>query len=287
MAAPSTRDPDESEMVRVVSAASLAWDGQLDRVDRFSRPLLPSGTLTGERANPGMTSQLFLAQVASDYRRVASLELDLLEVEAQRNSDDGAAALERARVVSRPVAPLVVGQYLASHERAADADLASVLAPWMLSADDADLESQYAAAFGEVLGPLVHVALDNAHDDTSMVLPDWFSGVGDLWCKEFLAAGAEILKDPSLLSSSEIQGGVAISSRGGSIDAPETIKNVVALAEAFRRVEDVRVSAAGNKPKIDLVLSGERLGPDELNLFLSRVQDIPADVVILPNVPND
>jgi hypothetical protein len=283
MAAPSTRDPEESEMVRVVSAASLAWDGQLDRVDRFSRPLLPSGTLIGERANPGMTSRLFLAQVASDYRRVASLQLDLREVEAQRNSDEGAAALERAGVVSRPVAPLVVGQYLASQEWAVEADLASVLAPWMVSAD-ADLESQCAAAFGEVLGPLVQVALGNARDHGSMVLPDWSSGVGDLWCKEFLAAGAEILKNPSLLGSSEIQGGVTISSGDGPIDAPETIKNVVALAAAFRPVEDVRVSAAGNKPKIDLVLSGDRLRPDELNLFLSGVQGIPADVVILPNV---
>ncbi|KKC05284.1 hypothetical protein AWC17_25750 [Mycobacterium nebraskense] len=287
MAAPSTHNPEESEMVRVVSAASLAWDGQLDRVDRFSRPLLPSGTLTGERANPGMTARLFLAQVASDYRRVASVELDLRAVEAQRTSGTGVAALERAGVVSRPVAPLVVGQYLASQERAADADLESVLQPWMVSADDADLESQCAAAFGEVLGPLVRVALNQAHDHTSMVLPDWSSGVGDLWCKEFLVAGAEILKDLSLLSSSEIQGGVTISSGDGPTDAPETINKVVALAEAFRPVEDVRVSGPGNQPKIDLVLSGDRLGPDELNLFLRSVQDLPADVMILPNGPDD
>jgi hypothetical protein len=70
-----------------------------------------------------MTAQLFLAQVASDYRRVASLELDLREVEQRRNSDQGAAALERAGVVSRPVAPLAVAQYLASFEHAPDADL--------------------------------------------------------------------------------------------------------------------------------------------------------------------
>ncbi|ORW75565.1 hypothetical protein AWC22_22815 [Mycobacterium riyadhense] len=74
-----------------------------------------------------------------------------------------------------------------------------------------------------------------------------------------------------------------ISSRDGLVDVKETINNVVALAEAFRPVEDVRVSAAGskNKPKIELVLSGDRLRPDELNLFLSSVQDIPADVMIL------
>ncbi|MGD1257235.1 hypothetical protein ACKUT9_23745 [Mycobacterium seoulense] len=201
MAAPSTNDPRESEMVRVVSAASLAWDGQLDRVDRFSRPLLPSGADMPERANPGMTARLFLEQVASDYRRVASVELDLREVEAQRNSDEGTAALERARVVSRPVAPLVVGQYLASFERAAGTDLGSVLEPWMVSAGDADLESQCAAAFGEVLGPLVQVALDKAHGHTSTVLPDWSVAVGDSWCREFLGAGAAILTDPSLLSS--------------------------------------------------------------------------------------
>lgn len=283
----STRDAWESEMVRVVSAASLAWDGQLDRVDRFSRPLLPSGTRTGERANPRMTSRLFLEQVASDYRRVASLELDLREVEAQRNSDKGAAALQCARVVSRPVAPLAVGQYLASQQRAADGDLASVLEPWTLSAGDADRKSQYAAAFGEVLGPLLQVALDKSHDHTSTVLPSWSRRVGRMWCEEFLVAGAEILKDPSLLSSSQIEREVTISSREGSIDAAETINKVVALAEAFRPVGDVRVSAAGNKPKIDLVLSGDGLGPDELNLFLGSVQDIPADVMILPNIPDD
>lgn len=286
--APSARDPRESEMVRVVSAAFLAWDGQVDRVDRFSRPLLPSGTQTEERANPAVTSQLFLAQVASDYRRVASCELDLREVEARRNSDKGAAALERAGVVSRPVAPLAVGQYLAAHECAADGNLASVLAPWMLSAEDVDLESQCAAAFGDVLGPLVQVALGESHDHAPVVLPSWSSQVGDAWCKEFLAAGAQILKRPALLSSSQIEGEVIISSRDGLVDVTDTINNVVALAEAFRPVEDVRVSAAGNKskPKIDLVLSGDRLRPDELNLFLSSVRDIPADVMILANIPD-
>ncbi|OBH21380.1 hypothetical protein A9X04_05495 [Mycobacterium sp. E3247] len=204
MAAPSTRDPRESELVRVVSAASLAWDGQLDRVDRFSRPLLPSGAQIAERANAGMTARLFLEQVASDFRRVASVELDLREVEAQRSSDQGAAALQRTGVVSRPVAPLAVGQYLASYERDADADLGRALEPWMQSADAADRESQCAASFGEVLGPLVHVALGTANDHASMVLPDWSDGVGELWCKEFLIAGSEILKDPELLVSQQI-----------------------------------------------------------------------------------
>lgn len=286
-AAASTRGPRESEMIRVVSAASLAWDGQMDRVDRFSRPLLPSGTRTGERANPAMTARLFLEQVASDYRRVASLELDLREVEAQRNSVKGVATLERAGVVSRPVAPLAVGQYLASQERAAAGDLASVLEPWMLSAEDADRESHYAAAFGEVLGPLLQVALDKPHDRASTPLPSWSSRVGHMWCEEFLVAGAEILKDPTLLTSSQIGREMTIPSRDGAIDAPEVINKVVALAEAFRPVEDVRVSGPGKRPKIDLVLSGDRLGPDELNLFLGSVRDIPVEVMILPNVPDN
>jgi hypothetical protein len=55
-----------------------------------------------------------LDQLASDYRRVASPELDLREVEAKRNSDDGATALTRAGVLNRPVAPLAVGQYRVS-----------------------------------------------------------------------------------------------------------------------------------------------------------------------------
>jgi hypothetical protein len=280
--APTTRGPRESEMVRVVSAASLAGDGQLERVDRFSLPLLPSGSPTGERANATTTSQLFLEQTASDYRRVASPELNLREVEAQRNSDQGAAALKRAGVLSRSVAPLAVGQYLASREGAAQSDLASVLEPWIFAEEDADLESQYAAAFGDVLGPLVQAALDKSHDYTSMALPSWSSRVGDMWCKEFLAAGAEILKDPGLLSSSQIEGRVTISSREGLVDATETINNVVALAEAFRPVEDVRVRLPGNKPKIDLVLSGDQLEVRELRQFYTSVQDIPADVMILP-----
>lgn len=280
-AGPSTRDARESEMVRVVSAAALAWDGQLDRVDRFSRPLLPSGSRTGERANPAMTARLFLEQVASDYRRVASLELDLREVEAQRNSDKGVAALARAGVVSRPVAPLAVGQYLASQERAADGDLASVLKPWMGPADSGDRESQYAATFGEVLGPLLQVASDNSGDRPSA--PGGWSGrVGHTWSEDFLMAGAEILKDPSLLGMSQSEGEMPAPSRAGSSDAPDAINKVVALAEAFRPVEDVRVSTAGNKPKIDLVLSGENLGPDELDSFMRGLRDIPAEVMILP-----
>ena len=277
---PSTRDPRESEMVRVVSAASLAWDGQLDRVDRFSRPLLPSGTTTADRANPAMTAQLFLEQVASDYRRVASCELDLREMEARRNSDSGAAALERAGVVSRPVAPLAIGQYLAAHERSTDGDLASVLEPWMSSVEDADAQSQYAAAFGDVLGPLVQAALDNSREHTPTALPGWSGHVGERWCEEFLAAGAQILKRPALLNHSPIEGQVVLASRQGSVDVTETINNVVALAEAFRRVADVRVSAAGNLPKIDLVLSGDALSKDEFDRFTSSVQNMPADVTI-------
>lgn len=90
-----------------------------------------------------------------------------------------------------------------------------------------------------------------------MVLLSWSSRVGDAWYKEFLAGGAQVLKRPVLLRSPQIE------------------------------VEDVRVSAAGNqnKPKIDLVLFGERLRPDERSLFLSSVQNMPADVMILGTVP--
>ena len=86
---PSTRDPRESEMVRVVSAASLAWDGQFDRVDRFSRPLLPSATFTvhegvllvrwqGNRAGVVDTCSVLAADgtlLHLDPPRLASLDL--------------------------------------------------------------------------------------------------------------------------------------------------------------------------------------------------------------------
>jgi len=282
-----TRDPRVSEMVRVVSAASLAWSGQLERVDRFSLPLLSSGPPNGERASARTTSWFFLDQLASDYRRVASPELDLREVEAKRNSDDGATALTRAGVLNRPVAPLAVGQYLAFHERATHRDLAIVLEPWIFSPwnfseEAADLESPYAAAFGIVLGPLVQEALDKSQDHTSMALPSWAGHVGDLWCEEFLAAGAQILKYPELLSPSQIEGQVDMTSRQGAVDVvTETINHVVELAESFRRVEDVRVSGTWNRPKIDLIL-GDALRPEEFARFMDSVRNIPADVMILP-----
>ncbi|OBJ88708.1 hypothetical protein A9W97_15350 [Mycobacterium gordonae] len=274
---PSTRDPGESEMVRVVSAAALAWDGQLDRVDRFSRPLLPSATLNEERANPAMTSQLFLEQVASDYRRVASCSLDLREVEARRNTAQGTRILEHAGVANRPVAPLAVGQHLAGDERAAD--LASVVAPWLVST--AELDSQCVAAFGDVLGPLVQAALNNSRADTSIGLPSWSKRVGEMWCQEFLAAGAEILNCPALLSRSHIDGRGA--SRQDSADITETTNAVVALAETFRRVADVRVSVTGHLPKIGLVLAGDALSKDELDRLAISAQNIPAEVTILPS----
>lgn len=128
--------------------------------------------------------------------------------------------------------------------------------------------------------------MDTSRDHVPTVLPGWSSRVGDTWCKEFLVAGAELLKAPSLLSSSPIDSDVTIASRNDSIDAPEAINKVVALAEAFRPVEDIRVSAIGHKPKIDIVLSGGRLRPDELDLFLRSVQGMPAEVTILPSVPD-
>jgi hypothetical protein len=127
---------------------------------------------------------------------------------------------------------------------------------------------------------LVQVALDESNDRPSMVLPDWSSRVGDLWCKEFLVAGSEILKDPRLLSFSQIEGHVTISGRDSG-DVTETINNVVAFAEAFRPVKDVRVRPPASKPKIDLVLAGKILEPIELRQFYTSVGDI-ADVFIVP-----
>lgn len=128
---PSTRDPRESEMVRIVSAAALAWEGQLDRVDRFSAPAALANADARAR-RPGDGVSLFLAQMASDYRRVASCSTDLREVEARRNTQEGATALQRAGVVSRPVAPLAVGQYLAAYERGGEGDLTRAVEPWVL-----------------------------------------------------------------------------------------------------------------------------------------------------------
>jgi len=271
---PSTRDPQESEMVRVVSAASLAWDGQLDRGDRFSRPLLPSGTLTEQRANPEMTAQLFLEQMASDYRRVASCSLDLREVEARRDTPQGRKILEYAGVASRPVAPLAVGQYLAAEHAS---DLVDAVAPWLLPAEDA--EAPYAAAFGDVLGPLVQAALNNSRSAPSIPPPDWSTQMGHLWCQEFLAAGAEILNCPALLTRSHIESRAA--SRQSSADITETTNTVVALAGKFRRVSDVRVSATGNLPQIELILAGGELSEDELDRFTRSAQNLPAVVTIL------
>jgi hypothetical protein len=92
----------------------------------------------------------------------------------------------------------------------------------------------------------------------------------------FLAAGAQILKHPALLRSSQIEGQVT-----------ETVNNVVELAEFFRPVEEVRVSGTAIWPKIDLVLAGDALRLEEFKRFMTSVQFVPADVMILPNIPED
>jgi hypothetical protein len=275
----ASTDPQESELVRVVWAASQAWDGQLDRVDRFSLPLLSSSPPTGNRASATTTSRLFLDQLASDYRRVGPPELDLRELEDKRNSDRGVAVLERAGVVSRPVAPLAVGQYLAFHERAPHRQLRAVLLPWLFSEPALDSESRYAASFGDVLGPLVRVALDR----TQTEFPSWSDHVGAIWCEEFLAAGAQILKYPALLNPSQAEEQVVVvGPRQDTVDVTATVDHVLSLAAELRPVEDVRVNAAGGKPKIDLVLSGDKLEEDEFRQFMTSVEDVPADVMIIP-----
>ncbi len=273
-------DPQESEMLRIVWAASQVWDNQLDRVDRFSLPLLPSvHPPTANRASAATTSRLFLDQLASDYRRVGPPELDLREIESKRNSHSGAAILKRAGVVSRPVAPLAVGQYLAFYERPLQRNLESVFSPWLSSQQALDGELLYAATFGDVLGPLVQVVLDFYPAE----LPSWSDYVGDIWCEQFLASGARILRDPMLLRPSQTEELLVVNPRQAAVDVTATLDHVLSLAAELRPpVEDVRVSEAWSKPKIDLILSGARLEEDEFRQFMANVEDLPADITILP-----
>jgi hypothetical protein len=66
------------------------------------------------------------------------------------------------------VAPLAVGQYLASREGGAHSNLVNAVGLWIFAEEDAGPKLQYAAAFGDVLGPLVQAALDTSHDHISM-----------------------------------------------------------------------------------------------------------------------
>jgi hypothetical protein len=63
-----------------------------------------------------------------------------------------------------------------------------------------------------------------------------------------------------------------MTSRQGAVDVvTETINHVVELAESFRRVEDVRVSGTWNRPKIDLILSGDALRAGEFARGKKRI----------------
>jgi hypothetical protein len=283
-------DLNDLEFERVASAASLAWREQLERIDRFSLPLQAAGRSSGERARASTTARLFLEQLASDYRRVASPELDLESLEARRKSAEGSAALKASGVdYRRSIAPLAVGRHLASDRGDESHPLEAAMTPWLVADGDVDLESSYVAAFGIVLGPVVRLALHETADFSySMPLPEWSERVGEVWCEEFLSEGAAILRDPSELSNPRLGGSVLITSRRGTVDVTQTIDEVIGLAAEFRPVVDVRVGVADDKPKIDIVLGGEALMPDEFGRFMQSIADVPADVMLLPNaIPAD
>lgn len=275
----------DSEMVRVASAAYLAWNEQLQRIDRFSLPLQAAEHPTNERARATTTARLFLEQLVSDFRRVASPDLDLQSLEARRKSIEGTAILEAAGVhESRSLAPLAVGQHLASDQSSARPSLTTAMTPWLVDEGDADLASRSLAAFGSVLGPVVQLGLQKSpHITPPKLLPGWSGYVGDVWCEEFLVEGAAILRDPSSLNSFRIHGTALVSSRQRTVEVTQTIDDVIRLAADFRPVADVRVGAPGDRPKLDIVLAGEPLRPKEFAQFMQGVADLHIDVMILPN----
>ncbi len=280
-------DPSESEFVRVVSAASLAWGNQLERIDRFSLPLQTPVTGHGERASAATTSRLFLEQLISDYRRVASPKIDLQAIERRRRSEHGAAILESAGVVpNRPVAPFAVAERLILHQKFTHSGLEIAMDYWVSAERNTGAGSPYATAFGDVLGSLIEVALGETHTRSSTGLPTWSDHVGEKWCEDFLQAGAAIVRNPALLDSSHPDWNVFVSHRRGSVDVAQVVDEILRIVSDYRPVEDVRVRAAGSRPKIDLILSGDNLRPSEFNEIMRRVDDAPADVMILPNIPD-
>jgi nucleoside phosphorylase len=162
----------------------------------------PSDAKFGPRANAATTAQLFLGQVRSDYRRVAWPELDLYGLEEARKSEDGRIVLDSARLSSdRSVAVLAVGQHLASRRGAAPSEVLGALERWIDPNDNLDVRERYEISFGEVLGPVVRLALDiiRSPDDSAIdiILPRWAYYVGIPWCLQFLETGARILQAPA------------------------------------------------------------------------------------------
>jgi hypothetical protein len=206
--------PSNWDLVRIVSAAVAAWEKQLERVDRFSLPLYatqdrepsdaqdrePSNAENSPRASAATTAQLFLGQIRSDYRRVASPELDLRLLEELRKSVEGRFVLDRAGLSSdRSVAVLAVGQHLASRTGADPSDVGAALESWIDPDDNLNVLERYEISFGEVLGPVVlALALSGSREDGGfeIYVPRWVSHVGPDWCLEFIEAGARILQTP-------------------------------------------------------------------------------------------
>lgn len=173
----------------VVSMAAANMDNQVDRLDRFSLPLLPVDR-PDMRANAARTAQLFLSQLRSDYRRVAVPGVELTDVEERRQQADWAARLEEAGIKNCSVAILAVGQYLDSDRTAY---IGTALKPWISPEDHSDEVARFENTFGPVVGPVVLLALSEAHDEPQH-LPSWAADTGDDWSVDFIKAGAEELR---------------------------------------------------------------------------------------------
>ncbi|MCV7229826.1 hypothetical protein H7J73_27845 [Mycolicibacterium komossense] len=169
--------------------ANADLDSQLERLDEFSLPLLPT-TTRDVRTDPARTAQLFLSQLPSDFRCVAGPQVDLADVETQRHAPEWKAALERLDINNRSVAVLEVGHYLdVAHP---DSDLETSLKPWRAAVDNSYEMEGFETNLGPVVGPLVHLALELG--DAQERLPGWASDVGEDWCHYFLIAGARELR---------------------------------------------------------------------------------------------
>jgi len=175
-------------MVPLMAIAGEDLRNQIERLDRFSLPLVPSNS-SDERASATRTAQRFLSQLRSDYRRIAVRDIDLGEVERQRKWywDRWTEALAKFGVENCSVAILAVGQYLAKD---GTADFATVFKPWIAPEDD---PISFVSSFGPVVGPVVKLALSEK-PDPAPDLPPWAEQVGVEWCKEFLNAAAQELR---------------------------------------------------------------------------------------------
>ncbi|EPQ80832.1 hypothetical protein MMEU_1357 [Mycobacterium marinum str. Europe] len=110
-------------------------------------------------------------------------------MERMRNWGKWADELKKANINNCSVAILAVGQYLASDR---SGNLWIALDPWISDTDFSNEMWWYVSMFGEVIGPVVQLALNGT--DELDELPKWAGEVGDEWCKRFLKAGAHELR---------------------------------------------------------------------------------------------